>query len=196
MKANADKFHFLVSAKVCRINVTNKNKFKIEIRENDIESSLQEKLLGVISDALARISSFYGLPKRRVITKAYIDSQFGYCPLVWMIHSQSINNKIKRIYERALRIVYKDKFSTFENILENDKAVKIHVRNLQILVTEMYTVKNRISPKIISDIFKLSNPTYNLRNKKYFVSSHVETVYFGIASLSYLQSFSLYFETF
>ena len=54
-----------------------------------------------------------------------------------MMHSQSINNKINRVHERALRIVYKNKFSSFENLLEKDKVVKIHVRSLQVLVTEM-----------------------------------------------------------
>ena len=180
MKPNVD--NFLVSTKVCRINnVVNINKFKIKINEINIESSPQEKLIGVILDnqinfkshmsnlcktasqilkTLARVSSFMDLPKRRLVMKAYINSQFGYCPLVWMMHSRSISSKINRVHERALRIVYKDKFSSFENLLEKDKAVKIHVRNLQVLVTEMFKVKNGIASKIIIDIFKLSNPTY------------------------------------
>ena len=100
MKATADKCHFLVSAKVCSINnFANSNKFKIKINEINIESSLHEKLLGVILDdqlnfkchksnlckktsqklnALARISSFMDLPKRRIIISAYSNSQFGY----------------------------------------------------------------------------------------------------------------------
>ena len=45
MKANADKCHFLVSTKVCRINDVANNKFKIKINENNIE-----KLLRVILD--------------------------------------------------------------------------------------------------------------------------------------------------
>ena len=136
--------------------------------------------------ALARISSFIGLPQRWVIMKACFNSQFGYCPLVWMIHCRSINNKINRVHERRLRIVCKDKFSSFENLLEKDKTVKIQVRNLQVLVTEMLKVKNGIAPKIISDIFKLSNPTYNLRSKRAFVSNQVETVCFSTESLSQL----------
>ena len=54
------------------------------------------------------------------------------------MHSQSINNKINRVHERALSIVHKNKFSSFENLLEKDKVVKIHVRSLQVLVTEMF----------------------------------------------------------
>ena len=48
------------------------------------------------------------------------------------------------------RIVYKDKFSFFENLLEKIKAVKINARNLQVLVTEMSKVKNGIAPNIIN----------------------------------------------
>ena len=45
-------------------------------------------------------------------------------------------------------------------------AVKIYVRYLQVLLTEMFKVKNGIAPKIIDGISKLFNPTYNLRNKR------------------------------
>ena len=50
----------------------------------------------------------------------------------------------------------------------------------------MVKVKNGTAPKIISDIFRLSNPTYNLRHKRDLVSNHENTVYFGTESLSYL----------
>ena len=119
-------------------------------------------------------------------TGLYINSQFGYCPLVWMMHSQSIENAISHIHELVLSIVYKDKFSTFENLVEKDKAIKIHVRNLQVLVTETFKVKNGIAPKIISYIFKLFSLTYSLRNKRDFVSNHAKTVYLGTESLLYL----------
>ena len=51
IKSNAGKCHFLVSTKVWRINnVVNNNKFKRKINKINIESSLLEKLLGVILD--------------------------------------------------------------------------------------------------------------------------------------------------
>ena len=36
-----------------------------------------------------------GINKRRILMKSF--SQFNYCPLVWMGHSRSLNNKINRI---------------------------------------------------------------------------------------------------
>ena len=51
---------------------------------------------------------------------SFFNSQFNYCPLVWMFHSRSINNKINRLHERVLRIVYNDFKSSFKNLLEKD----------------------------------------------------------------------------
>ena len=49
------------------------------------------------------------LKKRKTVMKAYIISQFGYCPLVWMFHNRGLNNKIYSLNERALRITYGDR---------------------------------------------------------------------------------------
>ena len=70
--------------------------------------------------------------------KAFIMSQFSYCPLVWMCHSRTLNNKINKLHERALRLVYDDRQSTFEELLNIDKSVTNHHRNLQTLATEVY----------------------------------------------------------
>ena len=40
--------------------------------------------------------------------KAYIESQFSYCPLIWMLHFRTLKNKINGIHERARTTVYSD----------------------------------------------------------------------------------------
>ena len=42
---------------------------------------------------LARLSNYMSLEKRRTLMKAFIESQFGYCPLTWMFHSRKANSK-------------------------------------------------------------------------------------------------------
>ena len=91
--------------------------------------------------ALARISNYLCKDKLRIVIKTFIESQFNYCPLVWMFHNRTINNKIYRLHERALRIVYKDEPS---DLLDKDGAVKIHDTNLQRHAVEMYKGKNNI----------------------------------------------------
>ena len=86
--------------------------------------------------------------KLRVVMKAFIESEFGYCPLIWMFHSRTLNSRINKIHERALRLVYKDNVSTFNELLLKDNSFSIHHRNLQKLAVVMYKVKNNIAPKI------------------------------------------------
>ena len=135
--------------------------------------------------ALARIAHYMDIPKRGTIMKAFINSQFGYCPLVWMGHSRHLNNRINKIQERALRIVYQDSLSTFQELLKKDGSVTIHERNIQNLAIEMYKVINGISPKIMDDIFQLKeNSRYC--SKFPFKSRNVKTVMYGTETLTYL----------
>ena len=45
---------------------------------------------------------------------------FNYCPLVWMCHHRSVNNKTNRLHERCLRIVYSDSVLSFEDLLDKE----------------------------------------------------------------------------
>ena len=70
-----------------------------------------------------------------------------------MFHSRKLNNKINTIHERALRIAYCDKHSTFQQLLEKDNSVPIHYRNWQVLATELFKVNMNLPPNLINDIF-------------------------------------------
>ena len=72
--------------------------------------------------------------------KAFIESRFGYCPLVLMFCGKQENNQIKHLHERALRKVYNDCEPTFESLLESDNLVSIHHRNIRLLSIELYKV--------------------------------------------------------
>ena len=115
--------------------------------------------------ALARVAHYMDFEKRRSLMKAFVISQFNYCPLIWMFHNRALNNRINKIHERALRLVYQNKNLSFSELLELDNAVTIHQRNLQVLVTEMFRVKNNFSTKILKQVFNFQEPYYNLRSK-------------------------------
>ena len=54
-----------------------------------------------------------------------------------MLHSRKNNNKIKHLHERCLRLIYSDKKSSYENLLEKDNSVSIHHKNIQALAIEL-----------------------------------------------------------
>ena len=135
MKSNAEKCHLLVSAN---------DRVSMYVDGFKIDKSDTEKLLGVkfdkkltfdyhISDicqkavrkisALARVTPYTGTEKKRILMNAFFTSQFGYCPLVWVCHSRTHNNKINRPHKRCLRIDYNDKQSSFNELTEKDGSV-------------------------------------------------------------------------
>ena len=59
-----------------------------------------------------------------------------------MLHGRQIN-KINKLHERALRIVYNDTITSFEELLVEDKTFTIHHQNIQSLANEMYKAVTR-----------------------------------------------------
>ena len=66
------------------------------------------------------------LEKRKTLVKAFIEPQFNYCPLIWILNSRTLNNKINHIHERALRTLYSDYNSSFNEVLDKDSPFTIH----------------------------------------------------------------------
>ena len=87
--------------------------------------------------------------------KAFIMLQFSYSFLVW----RTLNNKLNKLPERALRLAYDDRQSKFEELLNIDKSVTIHHRNLQVLATELPKVYHGLASELMHDIFKKRNVT-------------------------------------
>ena len=75
---------------------------------------------------LSRVSKYMTLNKCRILMRSFIISQFNYCPLIWMIENRGLNDKINRIHERALRIVYDDYIFSFGDLLSKDKSVTVN----------------------------------------------------------------------
>ena len=198
MKANHDKCHILVSGK----NNVTMNASGFKIKNTECEKLLEIKvdcglkfenyLDGVIKkasnkiNALSRVTPFMNLSKKKMLMNSFFKSQFSYCPLVWMCHSRTINNKINHLHERCLRVIYNDKISSFKELLERDGSVPIHNRNLQILATEIFKVYSNIAPPLFTEIFNKRNPNYQLRHTSHFSIPPVRSVYNGTESLSFL----------
>ena len=197
MKSNVDKCHLIV---------VNKNEVSVNLGNETISGSTTVDLLGVKIDnnlnfnehvsklckkgnqklhALARISKFLSKDKLKILMKTFITSQFNYCPLAWMFHNRTLNNKINKLHERALRLVYDDENYTFQELLEKDNTMTVHHRNIQKLATEMYKVKNNLSPIPIQNIFKEHIDTHDLRNNRCWEVVKVRTVHHGTETIRY-----------
>ena len=147
-KCHLTNFNLPVAIRITNTNISNVERVKLlgmnfEGRLNfDYHVNTLLKKANKKYHALARLCNYMDTKKRRVLMKAFITSQFSYCPLVWMFHSRTLNNRINKIHERALRLVYKNEtFLSFDDLLKRDRSVSIHQKNLQILATEIYKTK-------------------------------------------------------
>ena len=119
---------------------------------------------------------------------AFITSQFSYVPVVGMFHNRKLNNHINRIHERALRIAYQDHSSTFNELLAKDSSFKIHDRNLQKLLIEIFKVKMKLAPEIMNEVFDFIECRYPLRNELRFKLRNIRTVRYGIETAAFVGS--------
>ena len=104
-----------------------------------------------------------------------------------MFHSRALNNKMNRLHERCLRIIYNDNIFSFTDLVEIDNSVSVHHRTIQVLATALYKFVNGLSPKLVSDCFKLNNmAVYNTRNRSTFYYRPVRRGLHGTEALSHL----------
>ena len=176
-KSNPDIYNFIYST--CK-------KESLIVENKEINNSRHERLLGVKIDsklsfnthlddickkaslelnALSRITPHLDFKKKKLLITSFFTSHFNYCQLIWMCHNSTKNNKINRLHKRCLRLLYNDKKSSFNDLLEKDSSVPIiHHRNVRALANEMYRIYNSMAPKIVTEIFPLRyQDQYNLR---------------------------------
>ena len=149
MKENKDKYHLIVnsyehvSMKLNNTEIESSNCERLLRVKIDSELNFKELLHGIIKRAsrkindLSRIAPHINIAKQGLLINSFFASQFNYFPLVWICHHCSVNNKINRLHERSLSIVYSDSVSSFEDLLDKDRSDSAHVKFIKTLSIEM-----------------------------------------------------------
>ena len=201
MKLNEDNCHFMI------FGAKRSNETTIKIGEACVKESTEENLLGITIDqplsfkqhvkalckkatkqlhALSRISRYMDTEKVQRLMRAFLLCHFSYCLLVWMFCERALNHRINHIHERTLRIAYKGYENDFGFLLEQSKSVPTHVRNLQLLMTEIYKTKCGLNPPFMNDIFMQRNISHSLRHGDDALKPKVRTTSFGDESIAFL----------
>ena len=164
MQRNSERGHLILS--------TNEPA-QIQIGKSLIGSTHHENLLGTKIDsklsfdkhvktiskkaskkvrALTRVTPHTTIKKKKVLINSFFNSQFNYCPLVWMCHSRRYNRKIDDLHQTHLRLIHSEKKSSYEELLGKFGSASIHHRNIQAVATKMYQVKSGYTTNIFSDL--------------------------------------------
>ena len=105
-----------------------------------------------------------------------------------MFCTKNFIGRISSIHELCLRLIQQNYTSDFEVLLKNSNKKPVHQKCIQLVMIEVYKCLNGLSPDIMSDIFKLRENTYNLRNFHIFESQNPRTKKFGLDSIAYRAS--------
>ncbi len=200
MIANPEKFHALLLRK----NQTNTSGEQININGKIIKSEETVKLLGVTLDyrldfdphisnlckkaatqlnVLKRLKTFIGFQEKKILVQSFVYSNFDYCPLVWYFSSSKSLQKIEKLQERALRFLYNDHTSSYNDLLSRSSKCTMHVARQRLLCIEIFKTLNHLNPPFMQSIFELRSSIYSSRNPNNLAHFRPNQTTFGSKSL-------------
>ena len=176
----------------CRINFTNAFKLLGVIIDKELNFSQHisevciktSKMIGV----LQRLKNLIVMNAKLWMYKTAVLPHLTYCSLVWHFCRASDRNKLERINERGLCTVFKDRISSYSDLLTHAGMTSLHNMRLQDIAIFMFKIRNRLLPHNILELFSPSPSNYNLRNLDFHVQ-RVKTVKYGKHSLRFFGPF-------
>ena len=135
---------------------------------------------------LSRLKNLVPVPAKLTLFKSAILPHLTYCQKVWHFARASDKRKLERIQERALRVIYLDKISSYEDLLKRANLDTLNERRLKDILFLMYKVKHQMVPGYYENIVKRNDlKPYSLRNSD-FILPRYNTVKYGRHSIRYL----------
>ena len=140
---------------------------------------------GRLLNALRKKSKLLNMSCKVKLFNAFIRSIFSYCPLIWMNRNKTDMNRLEKIQERALRMVFNDNWATYDELLTRAKLPTLQNMWKTMLVTEVYKAHHKLSPTYISELFMCKDSDYDLRNNSPMVQPKCKSTKHGLNSLRY-----------
>ena len=106
-------------------------------------------------------------------------SMFNYCPLIWMFCCKGAHALINKTHHRALKARYCNFTDSFESLLSRSNSIKIHERNLKLMLIEVFKSEHKFGPEILHNTFVQRQLPYQFRTGNTFI----------VPSMKYINSF-------
>ena len=203
MVANPEKFQIMF------LGIKDNTNLTFEINGFNISATNTVKLLGITIDhklsfslhveaickqasqktnALLRIRKYLSLDKASLLFKAYVFSNFFYCPLIWMFCSKASHNLINKVHRRALCALYFRFDLDLPELLKLDGSLTIHTKHLQTLMTEVFKCLNKLNPEFMWGYFVHKETPYTLRSLNTVKLPPTKTRSFGLNTFKFRAS--------
>ena len=201
MQANPEKFQAIsIGTKTHNDNIV------FNLNGTQINCDDEVKLLGVTIDyklnfnthitnickkaarqlnVLKRIGHHLNKTSKLTIYHSFILSNLSYCPLTWHFCTEQNTRKIEKIQERALRFIFDDYTTSYDNLLIESAIPSLKIRRLRTMALETYKILNKSSPQFLHNILSFKPNLYNFRYKLTADVPRPRTTRYGKNSFSY-----------
>ena len=160
----------------------------------DSKLNLNEHVSNICSKAsaqinvLKRLSRYLNQNNRTKIYQSFITAKFTYCPAAWIFCGKQNSNKLERLQERALRFVFKDSKSSYDELLRRGNFLSLAALRLKFLAIEVYKSVNGLNPQYLNELFCLKDTNYNFRDSLKLKQDRFDTMKSGYKSFKYYGS--------
>jgi hypothetical protein len=101
-------------------------------------------------------------------------------PIVWHFCGETNTRKNEKNQERALRFIYEDYSSSYEDLLNKSRLPTLKIRPLRTMAIEVYKILNKKSPMYLNDLFVYKESRYYFRKTNTVEVPQVRTTYHGL----------------
>ena len=100
------------------------------------------------------------------VYKTLIQPHFDYCSQVWGCLGTTLQNKLQRLQNRAVRIITKRGYEyRSADILKKPGLPALDVRRNNQLCISMYHIKNSLAPQYLTDLFCQSSSMHDYNTR-------------------------------
>ena len=128
---------------------------------------------------LKRLGSYLNRLNKLTIFHTFILSNFNFCPLAWHFCTDKNSKKLEKVQERALRFVYEDYNSSYEELLQKAKVPSLQIRRMRTMALETYKIINKLAPVCLHDLVHMKNSKYSFRYNNILEIPQIKSTRYG-----------------
>ena len=124
---------------------------------------------------------------RRDIYLSFILPHFEYCSESWHFCNKAASEKLEKVNERAVRLVFRDKATAYTELVKKlNLSTLENLRLDKILLSVFKTINNTGAPQSLKELITYRDTKYNLRGNKIISIPKAKTTTYGLKSWRYL----------
>jgi hypothetical protein len=93
--------------------------------------------------------------------------------------------KMEKVQERAIRLMYNDPTSPYQDLLQKHGHVTLHVQRLRSIALEVFKTLNDLNPIFMIELFDMKTLHHDLRDTSRLLQPKFRTIRYGRNSFSY-----------